>query len=277
MSDTQRGAIILPDIQIDDAGTGFSFSGGGFDPQVLRNALLLFDHVVHPDNNCISIGDIREQCGNIENVHTSFSRFEGTIGGEVFRTAAGETFSRLEERESGRWSLVRGANQSMFPEELFKGQTALKLRLTNALPLPDREVPLEDVLVFKQRRTPELAALRTYIDGLVLEAQQNGFEGLAQTHALDKLLGSLEDYNRSLREQNFLKRMTDVEIKFNWSQLAPLFVASGLWTQGFTVAALATVGAAASSSISLESSLGPKSRGGSPSPFEYIFRAKEEL
>lgn len=270
----ERGAIILPNVQINSDGPNLSLSSGGFEPQTVRNALLLFDHLVQPDNNAISVGgELVEECGNIENVHRSFARFEGTLGPDVIRTTAGETFTRLDAREPGLWSIIRAEGENVFPEGLLKAAPALRLKLENALPFPDREVSIEDVLAFKQRRSSELSALRLYIDELVLEAQRNGFEGLSETHAVERLLGALDDYNRSMREQNFLKRMTDVEISFNWTALP----AAGLvlWLQGLTIPALAT--AAALSSISLTSSVGLKTSSGQPSPLEYLFRSTHEM
>lgn len=274
---SERGGIVMPDVTITSTQTGFSVNGGGFDPQLVRNALLLLDRLVQPDNNGIKFGDLREECGGLEVAQTSFARFNGNITWDILRTTADETFSRLDEREGGRWSIVRNEHENVFPTERLNEATALKVRLENALLFPDRDVPLDDVLAFKHRRQAELTALRTYLDGLVLEAERNGFSGLSQTHALEKLLGSLNDYNNAVREQNFLKRLTDVEIKFSWNQAIAAAPAALLWSHGFTLPALAALGAGLVSSVSMESSLGPRSRGAPPAPVEYLFRAKNEI
>lgn len=274
---TQRGGIVMPDVTITSTHNGLSMSGGGFDPQLLRNALLLVDRLVQADNNGIKFGDLREACGELEFAQTSLARFSGNIDSNVLRTTAAETFRRLDERESGRWSVVRNEHENVFPKERLKEATALKVRLENALIFPDRDVPLEDVLAFKQRRQSELVALRTYLDGLVLEAERNGFSGLSQTHAFEKLLAALNDYTNALREQNFLKRLTDVEIKFSWNQALAATPAALLWSQGLTLPALALLGTGLVSSISMESGLGPRSRGAQPSPVAYLFRAKDEI
>jgi hypothetical protein len=273
----ERGGIVMPDVTITSMQSGLSLSGGSFDPELVRNALLLLDRLVQPDNNGISIGNLREECGGLEFAQVSLAKFQGRITADVLRTTAQETYRRLDEREGGRWSIVRNVHENVFPTELLNEATALKFTLENALPFPDRDVPLEDVLAFKQHRQAELMALRVYLDGLVLEAERNGFGGLSKTHALERLLAALNDYNKAAREQNFLKRLTDVEIKFSWNRAMAAAPASLLMSHAFTLEPLAALGTGLVSSLSFESSLGPRSRGANASPVEYLFRAKGEI
>lgn len=277
LGELERGALIMPNVRISDGGSTVSISEGGFDPDTVRGALLLFDHLSHPANNFMKMADLVEECSALPNVHDGLARFSGGQLGVAFLQALAESFAALDKREPGRWSLARNAQQFDFPSTLLGDATAFRIKLENALPLPDRSLPYEEVQGYKNRRRAELLALRSHLDELALEAAHNGLGGLAETHAYERFLIALEDHNRAIREQNFAKRLFDLDVKFNWDRLLySIPTAGAAWTQGFTSAALIAAGVAASS-ISIESSVGLKKTDREPRPFEYIFRARNEL
>lgn len=103
---------------------------------------------------------------------------------------------------------------------------------------------------------------------------EGDFGGLPEAIAFEKFLASLDDHAKVAREENFIKRLTSLEIKFNWDKLI-----GNIPTSLAISAAVSKWGVllALGSAISIESTLGLRRKSGSPHPFEYLFRAGSEM
>jgi hypothetical protein len=192
---------------------------------------------------------------------------------------AGEVFEGLHQREEGMWAIARGPTQDLIPRDKLNPLSGFKMRLENALPVPDRSVSYEEVLNFKARRRDELAALRSYIDEFAVEISANGFSKYEQTVAFEKFDKALGDYYKAATQANFLKRLTSLDISFNLTDAAKgVFTAT---TAGAVAAAslpsLASVAIGAAMGLSLSMGLKKKSDRGEPSAFDYVFRAGVEM
>lgn len=103
-------------------------------------------------------------------------------------------------RAPGQWSL---AHQQIEPSYLESAQgLGVEFELFNMLPIPHREVPLSDILEFKEQRYAELLALRGYIDELYREIISSADIPRARIAAIDKLEKALRDLDSSLRESS---------------------------------------------------------------------------
>lgn len=279
----ERGAILaVPNPFEEDPDGGVTARPTSFDPDVVRGALLLFDRFEHPSNTMMQIGE--EQPAGLED----FDRFQrsrlelsGHMNAEVWGLTNIEIFQALQERDGPFWAVARSDVQDCLPKEAISPQVGLQMKMLNALPLPDREVPYDEVLSFKQRHAGELSELRGYLDELALEVVRNGASRFAETVAFEKFERALSSYSESMRKTNFLKRMLSLDVSFSLSDAVAAGWASAA-TAGPVLAALggslgqiagAAIGAGFSAGIGLKN----RNQKDDCSPFEYVFKAGQVL
>lgn len=287
LADRERGAVILPSGKISGVGNELIAEGVDFDEDAVRGALLFFERLDYPSNSMIQVGPSSPAgLESWEGLQRTRIPVSGAFDISIYKGMFLKAYLALEAREPGRWVISRGSQSIGFPDGALQPQAAFIMKLVNALPLPDRSVPYDDVLSFKQRRQPELRALRHHLEGLALEVGASGWGGLAETVVWERFQKSLDDHISTMREVNFAKRLMNLEVKFNWTELftnkavyaslaataaqvnagIPLHLAS--WTALTALAPCISFG----STYGLRGKMAP-----SPQPFEYIFRAGREL
>ncbi len=84
----------------------------------------------------------------------------------------------------------------------------LLVELTNVIDIPDINVPLEEVLAFRERRRSELLALRSYIDALYAGVKANIDDSMAMVAAVDKLAAAVADQRRTISETGWATKAT---------------------------------------------------------------------
>ena len=148
---TKKGIVISPPFQALPQGVQ---CGGSPDPQDVRKYLLYWDEIDYPDNNIISIGlsddlSFLEGCGVLKRTRIIFQG-SGLIDGTVFITAQEQAFRNNEKQEQGKWSLAQLSTNQFYTNTL--PETGVEFELLNCLPVPQSDVPLNDILEFKQKR-----------------------------------------------------------------------------------------------------------------------------
>jgi hypothetical protein len=71
------------------------------------------------------------------------------------------TYIELNDEEPGVWALSQG-EKSLFLEHglgLFSEGSGMSLNLLRAIPIPAKDVPLNEILEFKEKRKDELLVL----------------------------------------------------------------------------------------------------------------------
>lgn len=272
----QRGALILPDVEVAQTGESIAFRAGDFNPDAVRGALLLFDRLDRPKYSSVRFGPDRpeglEEWPGFQHTLVEKRRVEGdpfALLGEPALFA----FKALELKQEGLYSFARDARSTSALAPILSPMSGLKIRLEDALPLPDRSVPYEDVLNFKERRYDELTALRHHMDDVVLEVKDRGFSRLAETVAVERFLGALSDYKQVMSQQNFLKKITTLEVSYSVSDA----IKAALVAAAAGVVAPAPALAVLASGITINVGAGFKRKGDKPSPFEYVFQAGQQL
>jgi Family of unknown function (DUF6236) len=279
LRERERGAILMSSLEAVQLADGISFGGSAeFDDEATRLALLFFDRIDSPANTILQIG--QEAPPGLESwpgYQRSRVELIGTLGGGFFRTVLLSSFEALNEREPGRWSVVRPHDTTGLPADALGDATAFKVQLENALPLPTREVSFDEILNYKERRYSELLSLRHHIDDLALCVANQDYGDFAKTVAFEKFAKSLNDHVQAIQEQNFRKMLGSLEISFNWTdaitKLVPA-IALGQLVPSLLVPSL--IGATASA-VSVQSTLGLKKKSAQPNPFDYVLRAGTEL
>jgi len=162
----KRGLIVSPPLEI--KGTSLYVRSSNLDPQELRFSLLLFDQIVWPSSRAIFFAsspdeEFLEQAGVLTRPNYTFS---GDVAQGLAKTQI-QAFADLDAREPGRWSLAQGENSFFLHDNLLEPDAGALLELQRAIPIPDKDVPLNEVLEFKRRRNDELQRLRAEIDGFM--------------------------------------------------------------------------------------------------------------
>ena len=181
-----RGLIISNPMKIDFVKNSIS-SVGGLDPSELRFSLLYWDKFVFPGSNVFSSGGGDDEqflisAGVLQKPIYTF--LGGSIASIVFDTYI-RAFTDLENREPGVWSLSQG-EKSLFINNSTANlidDSGLSLELIRAIPVPAADVPLNEILEFKEKRKDELMMFRAHIDQLVLEIQTSP----ARTDAFNRI------------------------------------------------------------------------------------------
>jgi hypothetical protein len=100
-----------------------------------------------------------EECGILTR---SRGPFRGGEASALLAATIEHTFEKYEKEQPGQWVLGRDVLVGRNTYRIRK----LELSINDALPFPQFDVPLADVLQFKHRRQDELLALRLHIEEL---------------------------------------------------------------------------------------------------------------
>jgi hypothetical protein len=79
--------------------------------------------------------------------------------------------------------------------------------LHRALPVPDKDVPLQDILEFRTKRSDELIALRRHLEEIYGRIVSAGDSDLALKTELERLQQAINDYTKVFHERRFKFRM----------------------------------------------------------------------
>jgi hypothetical protein len=182
-------------------------------------------------------------------------------------------FRMLDEREPGTWSLAAGENSISFPpEDLDVGRGAL-VTIHRAIPVPDKDVPLQDILEFRTRRRDELVALRHHLEDIYQRVIAAGDQPMALNTAIERIQSAIADHIKVSREAKFPLRLADVSAELNL--LSPATGAATAWLLGLPMLESLITGAV--SSLSANVGVALKGRRASATPFRYISSYHSEL
>lgn len=98
-----------------------------------------------------------------------------------------------EDDGSTDWVIHQIGDSLVLPDEYKREFRTLRTRLSNALPVPNREVEIEEVLRFREERRDERLALHHYLEELYLDAVENPDSELAERRAVRDLESAIED------------------------------------------------------------------------------------
>lgn len=114
--------------------------------------------------------------------------------------AAYEENNKVENEE---WSIAQPTDQLIVPQQYAKTQGCLEFELYNAIQIPTGDVPLPEVIDFKNKRLPELLSLRDAMDSIVDTVVASQDIPKRKNKAINKLHRDLNDFNRVMKETGF--------------------------------------------------------------------------
>lgn len=241
---TERGLVVSPPIEI--SGTHTLVKSSNLDPQEMRANLLFWDKLDFPKQRLIHFGlspDAQFLVDSKILQQTQVNVSGGEIGAAL-RSAHVEAFRILDEKEPGSWSVASGEKSISFLDEELEAGRGVLVRLHRAIPVPDKDVPLQDILEFRAKRRPELLALRHHLESIYQRILAAGDGELAMNSEVEALQAAIADHIRVSKQTGFKFRSLSINASLNLYRGAT--IAAGAFTMGLpTVAALMAGGAAA--------------------------------
>lgn len=226
LAGTQRGLIISTPISIFNQSIRAAPS---IDERELRFALLYWDKLAWPQSSAMDFFvtpeiEFLEECGRL--IRPEFSSAGSWDVADLVRQEFLYLFNLCEKISPGSWALAQGNRSLMIESTFFSPGYGALVELHRAIPTPDKEVPLQEILEFKEKRSDELANLRQKLDELyvrVANANDSFFEFGRAVRELDKACADLLLIAKASR---FSFKLSDISITYNPSVgkiLVPMF------------------------------------------------------
>jgi hypothetical protein len=177
-----KGVVISPPVSISSQGA-LHIETSAVDPVELRRSVLFWDRIVRPSNSFIQIALSRDEeflkgCGVLRELSGSLPH-GGTMG-HAYAQSHLKVFSDLEDAEPGLWALSEGPNSfQLEASTTFKQGRGALVELHRAIPLPAQDVPLHDLLEFREKWKGEIRDLTLELDGIFVrlaKAEDPSFE-----------------------------------------------------------------------------------------------------
>lgn len=216
----KRGAISLPVELSPTNGKYGMVMGKGLSPLDLNYYALYWDELLIPSNSAVYIGVANEEpfikagflkrpdIPSIKNVMVGSDVISMYVNSLTYYLDK----KRNEEKDSD-WRLNMIGDEFCLNESDSEYKKSFRIELTKALPVPDVNVNIQDILDFKLKRKSELDAFNNYLDELYLEVVSSGDFRLSRAKAFTKLNGALADLEK-LNKQGWRS-----PIKFDTSAL----------------------------------------------------------
>lgn len=206
-----RGIVISPPFEV--LPEGGIRCGGGPSPADLRKYLLYWDEIDYPDNNFVSIGadpdlEFLISAGVATRTRVQFQGSMSSGNGEFFLIAQQAVFEKRDNESPGLWSLAQLSSAPYFAES--QPVPAIEYQLWNALPVPQADVPLNEILEFKERRRDELVALRIYLDEMYQSVVSAADVPRARNLQIAKLETALNEVDKTLGESGVAKALSSL-------------------------------------------------------------------
>lgn len=269
----QRGIVISTQIAI--SSKAFSL-GAGLDQQMLRTSLFFWDKLDLPAYDIFEVEDddlnYLEDVGVLQRSPVAL----GQITDQDFHRlghAHVDVFKSLEQTSPGGWSLATGETSFLFEDhETEVGRGAL-ISLHNAVPIPQRDVPFEDILRFKERRHAELHQFRHHLDGVYQRVAAAADGPLALRSEVDDLAASLSVLSRVGKEAAIPFKLSSLKAGLNIAAGGRAFGVAV--SQGMDVWGATLTGAAAALDIKID--VGFRGSGVTGTPYKYVSDMHSEL
>jgi hypothetical protein len=266
----ERGLVISAPVKISQESLQLT---GALDQQDLRFALLFWDKLDFPKNNIALLGDntadFLERAGVLTRTPVTVHLAPGRVNiGDVLIAAHLEAYRTLDRAERGVWSLGVGKNSVSFPQRELEDGRGILVHLHEAIPVPEKDVPLQDILDFKVKRRDELLDLRYHLDAIYQRIIDAADGELALNSEIDALEKSIVDYIKVAKGSSLPFMHTAVEANLNIPNITAV-VAAGLtaYTVGLGATASLLTGA---SYFGIKLSASLKNHEASKTPFRYV-------
>ncbi|WP_455924263.1 DUF6236 family protein [Pseudomonas putida] len=165
-----RGLVLTCPLEI--TGTSLHVKQASLHHEELRYGLLYWDKLVWPSSRIIGMPG-----GQDENFLVSsgiLDRPDYTVMGDVAQSIlAGvlKAHKDLSEKQPRTWALLEGENSLSYQRDGEAHPKALSIELLKCIPIPQGDIPIPEILEFKEKRRDELLLLRAELERLESKAK----------------------------------------------------------------------------------------------------------
>lgn len=268
------GLIISAPINIDK---GAIQASSDLDKGLLRSQLLFWDRLVWPTNRLIHLAGGNDEeflisCGIISRPDYTVSN----TSDDIFQRGHVKAFDDLNEKEPGQWAMSLGEGSLNVIDDAIVSNRGTLIQLIKAIPVPDKDVPLNDVLEFKEKRRDEMLSLRIALDNIYNRIINSKDSEHALNSALNEIQLCCADAVRVAKETGLPFKLSswDLNISLDPISLAggAIAAASSLYN-GLPFNTALLNGA----SISLATSFRLKKETSTSQPFRYVTSIHKEF
>ncbi|MEY8214016.1 MAG: DUF6236 family protein [Colwellia sp.] len=171
-------------------------------------------------------------------------------------------------------------------EGIISGQTyvqgteeCLVFDLVNSIQLPDKEVPINEILEFKEKRRDELAAFHHYLEDIYMCIATSKDVPRAKTHELSKLEIAISEYNKTVQEKFQNRLLSSLRIILDRSLITSTGMAMGAASLAPSIG-LPALGAGVmvgSASFAIQNILTERAPNTGTHPLTYVAKIESEL
>lgn len=216
---SERGLVLMAGIE--ESVGGELVGVAGVNATELRSALFLWDKLDWPQSSLIDVPVSAEAANLIEAGIMSRTKIHsmGNLHSKKDLVNLHESaFRELERIEPGRWSVGHGISAD--PPEEGDPTRRLLVALYDVIAVPDVNVPLDEVLAFREKRRAELLALRSYLDDLYAAIRLAPNDAFAIVAANDKLSAAVSAQRKLMQEQGWLQKLTGLAVDVSFTDWA---------------------------------------------------------
>jgi hypothetical protein len=275
-----RGLVISAPMEVDVDLNIVKFRSASLDPQELRFALLFWDTIVWPFSTLIQSDSTRDEqfLQDIGILCRPTYYIKGEIAEVVTQTQV-LAFLDLDRREPGRWAIAQGDNALLLKDHVLEVGRGALVELHRAIPVPDKVVPLDDILKFRVKRRDELTGLRMEIDsffGAIDNAADKQFEIQRHIQRIDAACAAIL---RIGREWGFPLRLSDLKSSFELRPFTALMAGAAGWEWGaqHEMPLLSAALGAGVSTLKIGKDFGMRRLALRSSPYRYVYQFHHEL
>ena len=192
-----------------------------------------------------------------------------------------DEFLDLERGEPGQWTLSQGEGSFVMKNKNFVEGRGQLVTLSRAIPLPDPNYPLHDLLEFKQKRRDEIVALTHELDKFfsqIANAKDADFEMSRLVRVVDK---QCSDMLKAAKESKRKFYLGDLSFSLSLDSIESAANRIIAWEAGGIVATgLPIVGGVlggAASLVSFSRGIGARNLVTRESPFRVVSSIHKEL
>jgi Family of unknown function (DUF6236) len=278
----KRGLVVSPQIEVE--GTSLKARSTNLDPKEVRFALLFWDRLAWPASRALHFPSGPDE-QLLQQVRV-LTRPEYTFNGDVaqgFARGQIQAFTDLDAKEPGLWSLAQGEDSLLLRDKIIGAGDGASVELHRAIPIPDKDVPLNEILEFKQKRHDELHLLRNEIDAFIAvldKAEDKEAELRKQIAQVD---AACADALKVGKEWRFPVRLSNLKVSLDLRPFTTIAAAVSTWgaatVSGFqlptatAVAGLSAVG----SSIKIGADFGLQTIKPWQGPYRYVSQFHQEV
>ncbi len=251
------------------------------DPVEIRYCLLFWDKIAWPSGNVVHT-PTPDDLSFLVNVGALIRpdvkmRLSGGLG-ELFIGSQLKAYDELERAEPGCWAMAQGERTLQVFGQDVPACRELLVTLTQAVPIPDGNVPFEEILEFKARRESELVVFRTEIEGLYQSVASSADPPLALRKARDRIESSCNDLIKVNKEWKFRSLLSDLNFSFSLTAENIAAGVTAVFTSSkFGLDGLSSMLVGAASTLSSSVSVAKNLSVGKATPYRYVARAHSEL